>query len=75
MWIEGGAVFTPYIPNNYDIINTNLESFSPSKYTKLYENEQNERGIIQWRLFLHAYLNYCRHCKVVDSPMGIQTPD
>ena len=28
------------------------ESFSPSKHTPSYENEQNEREIMQWRLLL-----------------------
>ena len=26
------------------------ESFNPSKHTPLYENEQNVREILQWRL-------------------------
>ena len=28
------------------------KSFSPSKHTPSYENEQNEREIMQWRLLL-----------------------
>ena len=37
----------------YDVINRKFNTFL---YTSLYENEQNERGISQWRL-LYFYLN------------------
>ena len=50
-----------------------IESFIPSKHTPFYENEQNEREIMQWRQLIYNKTSKSKDFKIIKENNALCT--